>query len=133
MCVETTVVTELCLLLRATPALRRQTVVREGMPGLEMFLVSSGKLRVTTTMRIKDDTERARQWITEVFAAQSRQIELYSNNQKSQFEELLRLIRKVGRQNPVPRQTKSDANVMAVLYDHIDKDLAVDNFCQVSF
>ena len=50
-CAETTVVTELCLLLRATPALKKQVVVREGQPGLEMFMISSGTVSLLNISR----------------------------------------------------------------------------------
>ena len=43
------IVTELCLSLRAFPALKGQIVVREGMPGVEMYTISNGKLRVVSS------------------------------------------------------------------------------------
>jgi hypothetical protein len=91
------VLTELCLQLKATPALKGQTITREGSTGYDMYVVESGICRVTQHLHIGDDTERARGWITEVFASHLQKLNLYSPNEKQILEQLLKAIKKLTR------------------------------------
>ena len=92
---ETPVLTELCLNLKPVPALQGEIVQRQGAAGNEMYIISNGACRVTVRQHIGDDTERARQWITQVFASANKPVKLYEANQKLVLEELLKKIKKI--------------------------------------
>jgi hypothetical protein len=94
---QNAVLTELCLLMNITSALKGQVLTREGTLGRSMYIIESGTCRVTQHLHIGDDTERARRWITEVFATNNKIITLYAPNEKQLLEKLMKAIKKVAR------------------------------------
>eukprot|EP01047_Picozoa_sp_COSAG01_P020370 COSAG01_NODE_1158_length_11469_cov_101.645646_5_plen_639_part_00 len=94
---QTAVLTELCLSLKVTPALKGQVIAREGTKGHNMYVIESGNCRVTQHLHIGDDVERARGWIEEVFAAHNKKLKLYSPNERQILEQLLKAIKKIAR------------------------------------
>ena len=95
----TPILTELCLALLPFPALKGQVVVREGMSGNDIYIVSNGRCRVTQHMHMSDDVERARQWISEVFDSFGKVVKLYEPNQRTLLNRLTKEIRIISRRN----------------------------------
>eukprot|EP01043_Picozoa_sp_COSAG02_P038427 COSAG02_NODE_2962_length_7648_cov_6.176977_3_plen_600_part_00 len=89
--------TELCLALVSVPALKGQSVVRQGHIGSELYVINTGICRVTQKQFGSDNTERVRQWLTEVyntFSLHREPLKLYEPNEKGIMEDLLKAIKK---------------------------------------
>lgn len=79
--------------LTQMPALKRQVVSEEGSRGIGLYCISTGAIRVTQTVRGRDDDARVKMWIEDVFEGNGRTLKLYDPNQRAHLQKLTSRLR----------------------------------------
>ncbi len=117
---DSAILTELCMSLRAEPALRRQVLTVEGSRGTGLHCISSGACRVSRIERGREDDIRIKMWIEDVYEGNGRPLTLFASNMRMYLEQLLQRLHLMAR-------NKKNSTVAQVLwYRDVFDDLEVE-------